>query len=317
MHATRPRLRTLAAASLTALALTTLTTLSACEDGGDGGDPKPAASGSPSPSGSPSGSPAAVLDAGQGPRRLLRLDVEEGHTERTTLDLTTTTRSDLQGVPRTAGSMRVPMSIEVTSTVVEATDDALTVESVLGATSVDPRRIAPSLVEPIRSALEFLEGTTVTVVARPDATTVSTDVALGDDAPETAARMLDDILAEGLGLAQLPGGEVGVGGRWRAVRDLEVGGTSVRATSTYEVVALTDDGATLAVTTEQTTQPGGTEPGGTVVEGSATGRGRIELRDGMVLPVRSASTIRGTSVVEIGGQRVTTTYTTVMRLTTR
>ncbi|WP_377322556.1 hypothetical protein ACFJIY_24125 [Pimelobacter simplex] len=320
MNATRPRLRALAAASLAALALSTL---SACGDGGDGRkdgdrdrDPAPAASGSPTGS-TPAPEPPVVLDAGQAPRRLLRIDVEKGHTERSTLQLTTTVGTHLEGVPKTKGTMQVPMTAQVTSTVTEATADALTVESVFGPTSVDPDEIAPSLVEPIRAALKFLEGTTVTVMARPDGTTLSTDVALGDDAPEMVDRMLDDFLAQGFGLAQLPPDEVGVGGRWRSTDDLEVGGTTVHASSTHEVVRLTDDGATLALTIEQTTQPGGAEGGGTIVEGSSSGRGRIELRHGMVLPVRSSSTIRGTSVVEVGDQRVTTTYTTEMTITTR
>ncbi|WP_418058858.1 hypothetical protein [Pimelobacter simplex] len=316
-----PRLRALAAASVAALALSAL---SACdEDGDDGGSPEPAASGTPTPPGSPTASsPApstspAVLDRGAAPRRLLRIGVEKGHVEHATIALTTTQSSTLRGTERFAGEMRIPMTLQVTSTVTDVSDDELSVETVFGRTAVDRTGIARSLAGPIEQALTFLEGATLTVVVRPDGTTVSRDVDLGDDdGPDLVGPVLDDVLAQGFAIARFPVEEVGLGARWRTTDEVEIGGASVRVGSTYEVVGLSDDGYTLDVRTEQTTAPGGPYAGGTIVEGSSTSRGRIEVRGGMFLPVRSSSTIRGTTVVDVGDARVTTRLTTEVRIAT-
>lgn len=314
-----PRLRALAAASVAALALSAL---SACDEDGDGAGSEPAASGTPTrpgspsaPSSAPSASPA-VLDRGAAPRRLLRIGVEKGHVEHATLTLTTTQSSTLRGTEKFAGEMRIPMTLEVTSTVTDVSDDELSVETVFGPTAVDRTGIARSLAGPIEQALTFLEGATMTTVVRPDGTTVSRDVDLGDDGPDLVGPVLDDVLAQGFAIARSPVEEVGLGARWRTTDEVEIGGASVRVDSTYEVVGLSDEGYTLDVRTEQTTAPGGLYAGGTIVEGSSTSRGRIEVREGMFLPVRSSSTIRGTTVVDVGDARVTTRLTTEVRIAT-
>ncbi|NGZ99570.1 hypothetical protein G5V59_01990 [Nocardioides sp. W3-2-3] len=68
---------------------------------------------------------------------------------------------------------------------------------------------------------------------------------------------------------------------------------------------------------QQRTHPGTAAGGGSIVKGSATGTGTLTGRSGFVMPVSSESSLEGSSVVEVGGQRVRTGFGVTMRQTTR
>lgn len=331
MPVVRPALRR---SSSLAVAVVAVLALSACSDADEpGADPAPgptagssagetvdaSPSGPSGPSGpsDPSGQvqPAEVdlLDAGEALRRAVEFDVEEGHTETTTLELTTTTEVDFMSSP----AFTVPMTIPFTTTVADVTDDEITVDVTYGAATVTGGGLQKALLEQARTALGHLEGLTTRVVLDPSGAVRSREVEVGEDAPDLVGRILEDVVAQGFALTvPFPAEEIGVGARWRVASAISIGGTGATVESTYELTELTDDGYTVAVRSTQTAVPGDTVAG-KVVDGSSTATGSVRGRVDLLSPVEATSSGEGDTTVEIGGQRVTTTFEIRLRATTR
>lgn len=283
------------------------------------GDPSSSAAGTATDPSSATGTghtpEVRVLDAGAAPRRLLRLEVEEGHVETSTLRMTTTTSADILSAP----PITVPMEMRVTTTVTDVSDDRFTVESSYGEVAIPAGSgLDAASREQILEAAGALEGVTIRTVLDTSARTVSSEVEGADgDGSQVVRRLLDDLAAQSNNLSiLLPEEEVGVGARWRTGSTLTIGGITFDMTSAYELTGLTDDGYTVSVSVRQEPRPG-TVTGGEVIDGGTTVTGTSEGRDGLVLPSRGTSTGHGTVTMEVGGQRVTTTFDMTMRLTTR
>lgn len=287
-----------------------------------GGDGSPAATDAGPDAGSdagPDAGPAAntpvtgdvtLLDAGAAPRRVVLLEVEEGHRETTTMSMTTTTT--------TAGEeITLPMTVPLTTTVTGVSSSGIAAEVVYGRPTIEAGDLPPDAVAQAQAALDLLEGTRATVTYAPNGTVVTSEVEASPDAPDLVARLLDNISSLGYAtLAAFPDEEVGVGGRWEATTTFTVGGLEQSATTSYRLTALDDDGYELSFTGTTTTTPGDTV-GGKVLAGSGNARGTLVGRTGLIAPDTSRTTGRGRTVVEVGGQRVETSYRTTMRLTTR
>lgn len=308
-----------------ALAVATVAVVALASCGADGAEPeqgsRPVGGTSSSAAGDPSGRDMGstpevrVLDAGTAPRRVIQLDVEEGHVETSTLRMTTTTSADIMSAP----PITVPMVMPFTTTVTDVTGDRITAESAYGEVSI-PRGsgLDAASRKQILEAAGALEGVTVRTVLDRSARTVSAEVEGGDGGgSQIVTRLLDDIAAQSNNLSVLfPAEEVGVGARWRADSTITIGGITFDMTSTFELTALTDDGYTVGVSVRQEPRPG-TVTGGEVIDGSTTATGTSVGRDGLVLPLRGSSEGHGSVTMEVGGQRVTTTFDMTMRLTTR
>lgn len=251
-----------------------------------------------------------LLDAGTAPRRAVVLEVEEGHTETTTIAMTATTT--------TAGQeLTLPMSVPFTTTVTGVSGSAIDAEVVYGKPTIEPGDLPADAVAQAQAAVDLLAGTTATLSYAPNGTVLTSEVELAPDAPDLVSRLLDNIASLGYAsLAAFPDEEVGVGGRWRATTTFTVGGVGQSVVSTYRLTELSDDGYELTVTGRSATVPGDTF-GGTVLEGSGTARGTLVGRTGLISPLTSEGSGRGSSVVDVGGQRVETSYRTTVRLTTR
>ncbi|KRB73033.1 hypothetical protein ASE01_19855 [Nocardioides sp. Root190] len=308
-------------AAAAALAAVTVLALSGCSE-----DPEPEQGSRPvggaatndssgDPSGSSTGFPATseveLLEAGTGTRRQLELEVDSGHVEKTSVEITMTT--DIGG----SGQLTIPVSMPFTTTVTGAESDRYTADVVYGKASVDTSGL-PAVARPmISQALDLIEGTTARVEYARNGILQSSELELGDDAPDLVARLLDNIASQSFAVAvPLPEEEVGVGARWRAATELEVGGASTTVTSTYTLTELTDDGYTVTVVADQESAPGDT-PAGKVLGGSTRSTGTVTGRSGFVAPVRVESSSTGTSAVEVGGQEVETSFEVTMELTTR
>lgn len=288
------------------------TAASATGSGTGSGAASDAASGTSSAA--PATSEVELLSAGTGPRRVIELDVEDGHTEETTVELETTTEI---GLPE---PLTIPVTMPFSTTVTGSDDDGVTADVVYGKASVDIAGL-PAAAEPmLRQALALVEGTTARVDYARNGTLRSSELELGAEAPDLVARLLDNIASQGFALAvPFPDEEVGVGARWRVVTTTDVGGqiaTGTTVTSTYDLTELDASGYTVTVTSEHETEPGDTVAG-KVLGGSSTASGTITGRTGFVAPVRVESELSGASTVEVGGQRVESSYSVLMDLVTR
>lgn len=336
MEHARPRPRRTAAVSLAAVAALALAApmLAGCSDDpapvpgarADGGSTAPsdagtssgAATTSPAPSGSASAAPAAapevdLLDAGSGPRRRLTLDLEQGHRETSTLRMTM--RMDLGP----AGPVDLPFTVSLATAVTEAGDAGYTTQTVLGKPDADVAGLPAGVGPVLERSLGLLEGATVSLGFSRAGALTSSDVEAADGAPaDLVARMMDAFVDQAVGLAvPLPDRAVGVGARWRAVSTVRLSGTTATVTASYELTSLGEDDYTLALTLQERTRPGTVAGGGSIVQGSSSGSGTLTGRTGLVLPATARSSLAGSTVVEIGGQQVRTTFGTTVRLTTR
>ncbi len=267
-----------------------------------------------------SAAPAAVapavvtlVEAGAAPRRVVALDVETGHTESSTLELTSTTAVDFMSSP----PITVPMTIPFTSTVADVTDDEVTVEVLYGKATVKGGGLRKDVLDQARKALGYLDGVTARVVYDRSGTVTSRDVEVGDDAPDLVGRILEDVVSQGSALAvAFPTDEIGVGARWKVASDISIGGSKVSVVSTYQLTDLTDAGHTVTVQATQVTEPGDTLAG-KVIEGGSTSTGTVRGQTGLLGPAVATSSTKGDTIVEVGGQRVTTTFEVTLRATTR
>lgn len=316
----RPHRRTAAAgvALLAGLALAACSEDTAPDQGSrpvDGGSSATGSGPSDTASDAPSAAPATteveLLSAGTGPRRVIELDVEDGHTEETVVELETTTEV---GLPE---PLTIPVTMPFSTTVTGADDDGVTADVVYGKASVDIAGL-PAAAEPmLTQALALVEGTTARVDYARNGTLRSSELELGAEAPDLVGRLLDNIASQGFALAvPFPDEEVGVGARWRVVTTMDVGGNATTVTSTYDLTEVDESGYTVTVTSENETEPGDTVAG-KVLAGSSSASGTITGRTGFLAPVRVESELSGTSAVEVGGQRVESSFAVVMDLTTR
>ncbi|MEV5001857.1 hypothetical protein [Nocardioides sp. LML1-1-1.1] len=327
MNDARPGPRRAAAVALAAVAVLVL---AGCNDdaepqqGSRPVEPSPSATttagasasatqGSPGASGSATGAPRIeLLGAGSGPKRRLTLDLEEGHRETSSMRLVM--RMELGP----SGSVEVPYSMPLATTVTEASDEGYAVTSVVGKPVVDAAKIAGGLGPTLQQTLALIEGTSMHVGFGPNGAVTSSTVEVPDGVPDVVARMMDSFSSQANGLAvPFPDEEVGVGARWRTVSTVRLSGTTVTVSATYRLTELRDDGYALTLAIAQRTHPGAVAGGASIVKGSSTGTGTITGRDGFVMPVEAVSDVDGSSVVEVGGQKVRTAFGARMDLTTR
>ncbi|GAA4824193.1 hypothetical protein ACFQ0K_17355 [Nocardioides caeni] len=300
-----------------ATALLAVSALSACAD-----DPEPTSGSRPvetsagegtetsdAAPATPGGTPAALalVDAGAGPRRVVTLDVAEGHTETTSLAMQTTTTVDLMS----SAPIELPVTLPYTSTVTGVDDDGITVEIDYGRPQVEAGDdLVGSLLAQAEEAFTLLDAATTEVVYAPSGQVVSQETDLGASAPAIVDRLLDDVNASGFALAlPFPDEAVGVGARWSLDGEVTVGEVTSTTTTEFELVEVTARGYVVEVRTTQTALPGDLPQGvGAVVDGSTTSTGTFEGRVGLIGPASATATSEGSATVEMGGQRITTTY---------
>lgn len=257
-----------------------------------------------------------VLGTGAQPRRVLELDLVEGHVEDGTMRMTVTTSADVMSTP----PVKVPMVMPVRTTVTDVTGDRATVESQYGEVSV-PRSsgLDEASRQQLLESMQLLDGTTIRVVYDRSARTLLSEVEYGDKGgSEVLERMLDDFAAQSSNLSVLmPEQAVGVGARWQATSSITVGGITSDVVATYELTGLADDGYTVRLTSRQTPRRGPVATGGEIIGGGTDVTGTTEVRHGMVGPFHAIGTGHGTVTMEVGGQRVRTTFDMTMDVSTR
>lgn len=318
------RLRPVLACSTALLALAAVSGCSQDPEPKSGSRPVDATSDAPSarsddsPSASPVGGPAVVtvVDAGAAPRRVVTLAVDEGHTERTVLAMDTSMSVDIMSSP----AIELPVSLPWTSSVTSVDDAGISVSIDFGVPTVDAKdALVKSMLGQVEDAFALIDAATTEIVYAPSGQVVSLETDLGDDAPEIVDRILDDVSASGLALAlPFPDEAVGIGARWTLDSEVTVGEVTSTVTTRFDLVDLTDDGYVVEVTTTQQALPGEIPGGlGKVVGGSTSGKGRFEGRSGLLGPAAASASSQGAATIELGGQRVTTTYDVATDVRTR
>jgi hypothetical protein len=298
---TRHRPRRTLTALLVAIALPVGATLASCSDDDQaaGSPPSTSSTSTPTTTEAPSDDATVeLLDAGDEPRRVVRLAFESGATatviHATTLSVEATSGDRRQRL--TPPSVRQRVRYEIT----DADATSATVEATIEAVEVDDDELAADL------------GALVGVQARyrlDDRGRVS-DVTF--DVPEDASDAVDEQVRQVLGRpgalgSPLPAEPIGVGARWRTTLVQTAGTVTTTVVAIVTATDLTDAVLASEQTLELTTVGEGAGP-------SLQGRGSATT-DLQGLASRWQSTVAGEQEVEADGPDGTTTVTQTVELT--
>lgn len=254
------------------------------------------------------GNTVTVVDAGEEPRRELRVeraagDVDEvTQLQETTLEMTMGERSQSVENP--------PVELDLRY-VVDEVDGERTV--ITG--SYEDARVGeggdPAVAGELRQSLSALLTATVHATVTPRGSVLDGRVE-GLDVPGPAGRIVEQMgasLAENAQSVSMPFPvePVGVGARWRVATETEIGGLPIELTTVVELTELDDERAVGTV--EQTLRfvPGDVDVFGTpatVISGELVGAGTVEWDLAAGIVPRSDITSSGTTVLEVSGTRV-------------
>lgn len=289
--------------------------------GGEGSEPEAA----PAPSEvaestKPTGEPSTasgdapkvgVLDQGSRPRRLLELDVEEGHIESSTLTMTATQRG--QG-----GTVHVPpMSFVLTSTVESVDGDEIEVSQAYDDVRVEGREYDPELVRQQRAEIEPLAGVTGTVWLTRGGAAVRTQFDIPAAAPTTTRSIIQEFGNRASAVnVPYPDQPVGPGARWMSTSETESSGVAVEQVATYTLKSFHGNAFRVAVEIDHHVLPGSTAAGLEVISAEGTRTGMIRGSTKTLAPRRS--TVRGATewVVRADGHRVRSVAEQTIDITT-
>lgn len=309
--------RSLSAAAAAAL---TLVALTACndDDAGSSDSAGPAQESSSASASSSEESPTAseptssdtasaapgadvqVLDEGDEPQQELRLDVEQGQVETTTMDLKVGT--SVPGSP----TMELPMSMTMVTTIDEVTDSQITVSFEYRDISADlPDSAGAAAQQQMDQALDAVEGVSGTLTMTPSGQVVSTHFAVPDDAPPTISSMLDQLANQSAQVSvPFPSEPVGEGARWQVETKLGIASLTTHQTATYTLDSVDGDDYSITVHLEQDIDGSGS---GATVSGHTTADGSLDGTLQSFVTTSGSIQGQGTSTVELGDRKVRTT----------
>jgi len=299
-------------------ALALLTVVAAC---GDSDGPKGTADPTTSPSSvaDPDGPVVELLDAGAEPRAAVRLQVEEGDVQRSTMTMRTQMSMTIDGqAAQTSDLPPILMDMEVT--VDDVRDDG-TIESSF---TYDGVRVDGTGVtaEQMESALEAMSGVSGTLVMTDTGAFVDGDLDLPDDLDGFMRTTMESFETQLSNFTiPLPTEDLGVGARWTVTRQTALNGIEAVNVATYELVERDDDVLTLDIdltTTapEQDPEIPGLPPGGSVHldKMAMAGSGESRIRLDRLLPLSSVSDVAGDVMMTLEVEGETSTMLQKMKM---
>jgi hypothetical protein len=279
--------------------------------------------GSASESKSTNRSSVTLIDAGEAPRKKLRLVAKKGTRTHGTM---TTKMSVAQSMDGQKGPAIDTPAISM-GMLIEATDvsDNGTISTRFSFDSVDAAGddAQARQIEQLMSSITDMTGTSKT---SPTGEVLDTDLSVPADAPDLLKSTVASYESQIQNLAvPLPVEAVGVGATWSSSNPVELVGMKLTNKVQYRVVRFTDDGVELDVTVKQTAPEQDPQlpglPKGTrahLDQMTNEGSGRTVLDLASLLPVSAHTTISGTSTTtfsdENGSRKLAQDLTMTMDL---
>jgi|GEM_PF-1048018 len=237
-----------------------------------------------------------LLDAGVEPRAPLRLKLEAGAAEETTIAMRMGVEMTLDGqkVPgRAMPKARLGLSARVDAvTEAGATWSATITEASLE----ESPGTSVAMLGQLREGLAAVKG--LTASGRISDRGVTTLAGFAGAEPEGPMKTLLEGFRESLVqlAVPLPEEPVGVGARWQVEQVVPQGGMRIRQTTIFDVVSLDGEQVVARVTLTQAAEPGeasaeGLPPGAKLEGFKGTGTGETTLSLGRILPVSSTAKV--------------------------
>lgn len=200
-----------------------------------------------------SASAAKLLEAGAEPRQVLRLHPKAG--DKQAVGLTMKMAMDISAGGMPGQAMKMPamkLTLDLTTKNVSA-DGGISYETVIGDASVaDEPGAMPQVVEAMKSAFGGLKGQASTAMMSDRGLSKGTGPKLAAGGGPQLAQVMDQ-MNESFAMAsvQFPEEAVGPGAKWEVKRPMKSQGMTLDQTTTYQLVSLDGERATIKSTVAQ------------------------------------------------------------------
>lgn len=234
-----------------------------------------------------------VLEVGTDPREL-RLNPVVGETEMMKMTMT----MDMTMAPMPAISMP-PMVTSMSGVATEVTDERIKATMKFESITIEPKSDTPQmLVDQLKQTLDGFESFESSVELDKRGTLLGGHSDVPQGLPGPVQQTMNQ-MQESFGKLQVPLPEeaVGLGGKWKAVSNVEQGGMKLEQTATYEVLSFEGDDIELKVDIEQKLvskefePPGMPGVKGSIERYSGGGSGTLALKLDKLTPTRSDMTV--------------------------
>lgn len=190
-----------------------------------------------------------LISAGMEPRKELRIHPKSG--DKQTLEMTTKTTMDMG----TGQAMKMPatkMTMDVTVKNVAANGD-ISYEAVMGNVEVlDEPGALPQVVESMKTALNGMNGLSMTGVMSDHGIPKSLDIKIPAGAAPQMRQTMEQMKESMASMSSpFPVEAVGVGAKWEVKRPLKTQGMTIDQTATYELKSFKEDHADVTSTVSQ------------------------------------------------------------------
>ena len=268
-----------------------------------------------------------VLDAGNEPRRALRLVLHKGDTFERVMSMRMDARVAMNGekspdIPTPTISMVVRGRINETDEAGNASYDAE-----FGEITIEGENLSPEMQAMFRAQLADIVGTRVSARISPRGIQSQAKVETRSINPQFLAMM--ESTRQSISQMSIPFPEeaIGVNGRWAVATEMKMNGLPLRQRYVYHVVAVSETDAVLRITAEQALAtpdakmenlPAGVEGVARSLTGAYTGRSRVGFNDVMPRAVSISGVSRAEMEMTAAGQKMpmAATYNVLMRLRT-
>lgn len=249
-----------------------------------------------------------LIEAGQQPRRELRLAPKAGLKQVVETKINMTMSQSMSGMEMPAPDMpAMTTTAELEVKEVAPNGDITLSQKITAADIVETDDTDPMVADMMRQQMKGMIGIggTSTLTSRGITKEAKVEGPEGAD-PATLAQMRGMVDTLRQAATPFPVEAVGVGAKWKVVTQVEQNGLKLDQTTTIELVGLKDDSAELKVTIEQSAkdqkiEAPGLPPGASVMVKSmkSKGDGRMIVRFDRVSPEESESNTTNSSDISI------------------
>ena len=231
-----------------------------------------------------------LLEAGVDPQEL-RLNPVVGETEKMKMTMT----MNMKMGPAMPAIDMPPMVTSLSAVATEVTADRINATMQFDSIVIEPKPDTPQmLVDQLKQSLEGFESFKSSVELDKRGTLLGGHSDVPQGLPGPMQQTMNQ-MQESFGKLQvpLPKEAVGVGGKWKAMSDVEQGGMKLQQTATYEVLSRDGDAVSLKVALEQALvskefePPGMPGVKGTIDRYTGGGSGILELKLDKLTPTKS------------------------------
>lgn len=248
-----------------------------------------------------------LVDPGEGPGRVLTLDLLQGDESNTTMSMTTTSYTNGQVL------LELPMEIDIHTEVTQASPELNTIRTTFTRIDLDSADLPAEVVDQVKAELDPVKGLAIVNGVDASGAILSTEYSIAGTAPPTARQLVEQFATIGTVSVAYPTEPIGVGAVWTITQRVDSGIVPVDQVTTYTLEELDDGNIRLGVGIDGMIEP---SISGGAPEGTVSGEGEINTSLQYYSPTSSTATTTSSVTIEAGGQQVSSRAVVEVEVTT-